>query len=75
MIVQQQSKNVKFADAPIIPATALYRAAMVSSTRGNRVIKRLRRDGLIAPTETPTNRIQLSPRDGAVVFDALTRKD
>ncbi len=63
-----------FDDAPLIPTTALFRAAMVSPTRGNKVLDRLCELGEISLTHTPTGRDFLSPRDGEKAFKALSEK-
>jgi len=50
---------------------AIYRAALVSSTIGDRIVGRLSTDGLITPQETPTGRKNFTPRDGEILFNAL----
>ena len=61
----------QFADHATIPSTAIYRAALVSSTIGNRITERLSNDQLITPQETPTGRKYFTPRDGETLFNAL----
>ena len=61
----------QFTDHATIPSIAIYRAALVSSTIGDRFVERLSNDGLITPQETPTGRKNFTPRDGETLFNAL----
>jgi murein DD-endopeptidase MepM/ murein hydrolase activator NlpD len=61
-----------FHDAPLIPTTNLYREARVSAVHGRTIVRQLREAHQITPITTPTGRELLSPRDGEVVFAALT---
>ena len=67
--------QVSYSDTALILTTTLFRAAMVSSTRGNRVINSLREKGKISPVKTPTGRELLTPTDGETVFNALARHE
>ena len=60
-----------FQDVPVIPASGLYRAALVSPTRGVRIVDELCNAGRINPVKTPTGRWVFTPRDGEVVFKKL----
>jgi hypothetical protein len=64
---------MSFDEIPTIPAGNVYRAAMVSGDRGERVLRALTDDGTIKPVVTPTGRTLLSPRDGKSVYDAIVR--
>ena len=64
---------MSYSDTALILTTTLFRAAMVSSTRGNRVMNILREKGEISPVKTPTGRELLTPADGETVFIALAR--
>ena len=61
----------QFSDYATIPAPAIYRAALVSSTRGDRVVEELRNEGTISLENTPTGRKIFRPRDAEIVFDVL----
>ena len=60
-----------FDQIPIIPAGNIYRAAHVSSTRGDRELRRLAAERVINPMKTPTGRVLLTPPDGKAVYDRL----
>ena len=78
VIVQFQGSNFEelfkmkqFTDHATIPSTAIYRAALVSSTIGDRIVGSLSTAGLITPQETPTGRKNFTPHDGEILFDTL----
>lgn len=64
---------MSFDEIPVIPVANIYRAAMVSTTRGDRVLRELYAQQKVTPIKTPTGRIVLSPTDGRTVYEALTR--
>lgn len=64
---------MNFYEIPSIPAGNVFRAAMVSSTRGERVVNKLADEQRITPVRTPTGRILLSPTDGARVYETLVQ--
>ena len=64
---------MKFENAPVIQTTSIYREARVSPVRGNTVLRRLTQTGRIDPVFSPTGRVSLTPPQGRVLFDALTR--
>ena len=61
----------QFTDHATIPSTAIYRAALVSSTNGDRIVESLSEAGTITPQETPTGRKNFTPPDGEILFNAL----
>ena len=65
---------MNFQDAPLIPASGLYRAALVSPTRGVRIVDELCGAGRINPVKTPTGRRVFTPRDGEIVFGELVKR-
>lgn len=62
---------MNFREQAIIPASILFRAALSSPTRGNRIVDELCRAGRIEPLATPTGRRVFTPHDGEIVFDEL----
>lgn len=56
---------------PVINATAVFRAAVVSEGCGRRTLRELAEQGRIHPVRTPTGRTMLSPVDGRLVFDVI----
>lgn len=64
---------MSFDDLPTIPAGNIFRAAMVSGDRGERVLKALADAQAINPTVTPTGRTLLTPIDGRRVYDAIVQ--
>ena len=65
----------QFEEQLTVPSTYLYRAASVSSTRGDRIVEKLTSDGLINPQKTPAGHTIFTPPDGEIVFDALVNGD
>lgn len=58
---------------PMIPSVAIYKAANVSPTRGDRKVRELEAAGIVKPVRTPTGRIVFTPPDGRRVFEAIVR--
>jgi len=63
--------DMKFQDTPVVPASVLYRAALVSPTRGDRIVSELRNTGRVNPIDTPTGRKVFTTSDAEIVFDEL----
>lgn len=63
--------DMKFQDTAVVPASVLYRAALVSPTRGDRIVSELRNMGRVRPVDTPTGRKIFTPPDAEIVFNEL----
>lgn len=64
---------MSFEDLATIPANNIYRAALVSGPRGERVLNELRAAHAIKPVTTPTGRELLTPADGKRLYDAIVQ--
>ena len=64
---------MQFEQIPIIPKTAICRAARVSSYYGNQVLSRLRNTGQISPLVTPTGYEQLCVDDARIAYDEMLK--
>jgi hypothetical protein len=70
---EPEKQRMSFDDIPTIPAGNIYRGALVSGDRGERVLKELSDGGVITPVRTPTGRTLLTPADGRRLFEAITK--
>lgn len=68
------TEATSFADTPCISDLNLYRAILVSNSKGARETERLTAEGKIKPITTPTGRVLLTPKDAERLFDALCRR-
>ena len=71
LLIRRELAVKQLAECPVIPKPAIFRAAGVSPTAGDPVVDRLRESGKISPEVTPTGRMNLTPPDGEIVFNAL----
>ena len=65
--------SLTFENTPMIATAPLYRAALVSGDRGERVLRELVAAGAVRPVVTPTGRVLLTPTDGKRVFEAIVQ--
>lgn len=75
LLRERRKVVMSFDQMPIIPASNVFRAAMVSAERGNRAVKELIESRAIEPTITPTGRWLFTLADGRRVFEKIVNGD
>lgn len=64
---------MSFLDTPILSSSTIIRKAGATAYSGRKVKNQLVKEGRIHPVVT-TTREELTPRDGQVLYEALTQR-